>query len=336
MSADLDSVERIVRQCVTDRGIDPRSVFTRLRFESAASVCIECSDPDLLRSALECLQTAGVRGVSLPTPALRNHVVCVRASVAEVRRTPSHAAEQVTQVLQGECLEPLLHEDGWLLGRLADGYIGWVRDWHLEIRDPGTACLSGEATARIGWTWATLRPEPDAAAPACGETLLGTRVCVVGDHDGWCEIELPGGRRGWLPRGALRPGVADWPTSFASIRAQLFQFLGVPYVWGGRSPKGFDCSGLVQFVYGLHGVRLPRDSDQQGACGVPVTEPASGDLLFFGESRITHVAVALDAQDFLHARGEVRINSLHPGRPHHDAALMGLYRGARRVLPPGA
>jgi cell wall-associated NlpC family hydrolase len=107
----------------------------------------------------------------------------------------------------------------------------------------------------------------------------------------------------------------------------------VPYVWGGKSPKGFDCSGLVQFVFGLHGVRLPRDSDQQYACGVRVRDPAPGDLLFFGREGVSHVGVALGGRDFLHARGEVRRNSLDPASPLHDAELAALLLGARRVLP---
>ena len=116
----------------------------------------------------------------------------------------------------------------------------------------------------------------------------------------------------------------------------LQSFLGVPYVWGGRSPKGFDCSGLVQFVYGLHGIALPRDSSMQFGTGTPVSgDPAPGDLLFFADP-VAHVAVQFDAHTFIHARGWVRFNSLDPSHRLHDAALAQQYRGAKRVLPQNA
>jgi cell wall-associated NlpC family hydrolase len=105
-------------------------------------------------------------------------------------------------------------------------------------------------------------------------------------------------------------------------------------LWGGKSPKGFDCSGLVQFGFGLHGVALPRDADEQALCGSAVEIPQAGDLLFFGKERVTHIGVALDSDRFVHARGEVRCNALRHGTPLHDAELRSLWRGTRRVLAP--
>jgi cell wall-associated NlpC family hydrolase len=121
-----------------------------------------------------------------------------------------------------------------------------------------------------------------------------------------------------------------------SLLATLEQFYGVPYVWGGKSPKGFDCSGLVQFAFGLHGVSLPRDSDEQNECGVAVEAPQAGDLLFFGKEKTTHVAIALDATHFIHARGEVRRNAIVEGAPGYDAELRSVWRGTRRVALPAA
>ena len=163
--------------------------------------------------------------------------------------------------------------------------------------------------------------------------LLGTRVVCRRSLPDWQEIELPGGTGGWVRSESLRAGGGPWPALPSDVLATLHEFVGVPYVWGGKSPKGFDCSGLVQFVFGVHGVALPRDSDQQFGCGTPVMEFAAGDLVFFGATRITHVGVALDAQRFVHARGTVRLNSLSPDTPHHAADLAAMLRGGRRVLP---
>lgn len=129
-----------------------------------------------------------------------------------------------------------------------------------------------------------------------------------------------------------------WPREPRAVLATLRRFLGVPYLWGGKSPKGFDCSGLVQFCFGLHGVALPRDADQQSACGAAVTDPleelAPCDLVFFGRECVTHVAVAIGNGEYLHARGEVRRNAFAPGSPLHDAELQAQFLRARRILSP--
>jgi hypothetical protein len=276
-----------------------------------------------------------VHAAALPAAPLRGQSAWVAASVAEVRARPAHTAEQVTQALQGEVLEPLVHEDGWVLARLPDRYIGWIRDWHVRLV-PTAECtdFARRVAARVAVPLATLLDAPRPDAGVCGESPLGTRVGVRARDGGWAEVLLPGGRSGFLPDAALRPGTEPWPGQVASLLATLERFYGVPYLWGGKSPKGFDCSGLVQFAFELHGVTLPRDSDEQFECGEPVESPQAGDLLFFGKERTTHVAVALDAATYIHARGEVRRNALQPGTPGHDAELLSLWRGTRRVQLP--
>jgi cell wall-associated NlpC family hydrolase len=262
-------------------------------------------------------------------------VAWVRASVADVRAQPSHAAEQVTQALQGEMCLPLAHQDGWLHVSLADGYQGWIRDWHLvPAALTEITAFRQQANGRVQVPWATVRSAPEHAVPPVAETLLGTPVhSQQPTTSGWLEVALPTGLSGWLPESAVRAGDQDWPLKLSSILAMYESFLGVPYVWGGRSPKGFDCSGLVQFVLGLHGIALQRDSKDQYASTVRTADPQPGDLLFFGASKVSHVAVQFDAQRYLHARGAVRFNSRNPEHPLYDAALARQYRGASRVLP---
>jgi cell wall-associated NlpC family hydrolase len=336
--ADFDA---ILGEAARAAGLEPRHVFWRHRLDAAGTLTVEASDPELLlagEGALRAAHGGDIRTVRLPAdPALAGRTAWVVSSVAEVRRKLGHEAEQVTQLLQGECLAPFLHEGGWIAGQLSDGYVGWVRDWHVQLVPMETQrAFAARAGHRVAAAVGRLLAAPRADAKACGETVLGTPVVLHGSEPGWCEIELPGGRRGWLPASDLRSGKDPWPPRAAEVLATLERFIGVPYLWGGRSPKGFDCSGLVQFAFGLHGIPLPRDADQQAACGIAAPRPAPGDLLFFGETRITHVAVALDAERFLHARGEVRRNSLVPGSPLHDAELAALWRGTRRVLSPAA
>jgi gamma-D-glutamyl-L-lysine dipeptidyl-peptidase len=322
-------------------GHEPRHVFARVRAEADGTFRVQCSDPELVEPAVMRLRSqtgaVGLSGSALPEPTLHGQAVWVAASVAEVRREPSHAAEQVTQALQGEILEPLLHEEGWILARLPDRYVGWIRDWHIRIVPASEARGFDErADARVAVPWCAVLESPAEGADPVAETLLGTRVAMRGRRAGWAEIDLPAGRIGFLPEKALRPGTDPWPARVPSVLAMLRRFLGVPYLWGGKSPKGFDCSGLVQFVFALHGIGLPRDSDEQARCGTPVVEPAAGDLLFFGRERISHVAVALEPDVYLHARGHVRCNALSSESPLHDPELRSIWQSTRRVDLPVA
>jgi cell wall-associated NlpC family hydrolase len=122
------------------------------------------------------------------------------------------------------------------------------------------------------------------------------------------------------------------------------RFLGVPYLWGGRSPYGYDCSGLAGTYWELFGVVLPRDADQQFQTGIPVEGPPQpGDLLFFGESdaeepstridSITHVAISLGDNEVIHATGSASgttLNSLDPTSPIYYAWLRENLAGVRR------
>ena len=131
-----------------------------------------------------------------------------------------------------------------------------------------------------------------------------------------------------MPRGS--------PDTLALVR----RFIGVPYLWGGRTPFGFDCSGLAQAFYGFMGVNIPRDADQQFQAGAPVVgAPQPGDLLYFGESRedarrpITHVAISLGGDEMIHANGAawgVSYNSLNPDSPLYRAWLRENLVGVKR------
>lgn len=334
MGCSVDDIELQREVSAAGAGlVDPRQAFARVRADGEGVWRVESSHRGWLDAAVVRLQRGGAVVHGRLVEPMTNRVAWIAASVAEVRREPRHAAEQVTQALQGETLQPFVHEDGWVLARLGDGYVGWLRDWHLRLVDAGTAAAHhARADARIDAALVTLRVAPQRDADAAGESVLGTAVVRCEEERNWTRIELPAGRSGWVPTAALRLGTAAWPRRAEAILATVHGFLGVPYLWGGRSPKGFDCSGLVQFVFALHGIALPRDSDQQAESGTAVVTAAAGDLLFFGQERVTHVAIATAAQSFLHARGEVRCNSTVSGHPLHDAPLSAMQCGIRRVL----
>ncbi|GGK88233.1 C40 family peptidase [Deinococcus radiotolerans] len=220
-----------------------------------------------------------------PTPA---HTGPARLSL---RAQPDADAPQVTEALPGEDLELLWENaDGWAYVRTTqDRYLGWARAAGLQAR-PWQPDLT--VTARRAHAYAGPKiSQPIRAELAHGAKLArGAGEVVTEHHRRWVPVMLPGGTDAWVQEVTLAPLDTDLLT-FA------LGFLDTPYVWGGRSAWGLDCSGLTQVVYGAFGRHLPRDADQQQAFLTPVSEPQPGDLAFFPG----HVGLMLDGQRLLHA-----------------------------------
>jgi cell wall-associated NlpC family hydrolase len=244
----------------------------------------------------------------------------IRVSVAPLLAARTRHSEQVTQGLLGARVTLVDHSGRWARVCMSDGYEGWVSRAHLA---PEFAAADEWVT--LTDLWVNLRSRPDYRVPARTVGMIGTRLPLRDRQPGWLGVGLPAGGIGWLEehRGRVHPE-ADVlpPPSPDVVLSTARRFLGVPYLWGGCSPLGLDCSGFVQLVYRLHGIMLPRDADQQAEVGVRVpvgeTEPAvtAGDGVFFCSAetreRITHVGLALDNRSFIHAAGGdgVRINRL--------------------------
>ena len=166
---------------------------------------------------------------------------------------------------------------------------------------------------------------------------MGCRLQVVRKVGGWARVELPDSVRGWVKGAALRQGKLRAPGAADILKsARLFQ--GAPYLWGGVSPKGADCSGLVQTVFGVHGIPLPRDVAQQRSAGDAIAKDriVAGDLLFFGPSRarLDHVGIAAGGGGFIHAGCPIGEGNLDPDSPRFERRLARRYRIARRILRP--
>jgi gamma-D-glutamyl-L-lysine dipeptidyl-peptidase len=174
---------------------------------------------------------------------------------------------------------------------------------------------------------------PKAQAP------LGTRLEVVKPAEDpqkrWVTVRLPSGENAFVQSGDVRLGEAGGPRSRGSeadLVATARRFSGVPYLWGGMSVQGIDCSGLTSRVYAVNGIELPRDADMQfddpRARPVERADLRPGDLVFFGQKKITHVGIYAGDGRFInattHARPDVHEESLD------DPYWTALYRGARR------
>jgi len=343
----LQTINQTLDALVVERGLDTRGLYRHVATlpPDGAEVEVEVSDAPLADALRQRLAAAGadaarVRVVALPRPGVAAVMIAI-SSVADVRRAPSHASELVSQVVYGDAVTPLKMEGDWVLCRLDDGYVGWIRNWHLAERAPQqVAAFLVRARHRVLANQTEARATPDAGGLPVSDLVAGVPVAVAaGGQRGWVAVELADGKTGYVAEGDLEPLPAGGPIDRQGLVSTGLRYLGIPYLWGGNTPKGFDCSGLVQRIYRQQGRILPRDSDQQALVGQELStrDPGlyrPGDLVFFGRSgaRITHVGLVLEGARFLHAYGQVRVNSLDPAHPEYHAGLAEIWRSARNIL----
>jgi hypothetical protein len=242
-----------------------------------------------------------------------------RAAIAPVFAEPRLRAEQVTQLVLGETAAIADRTGDWRrVCTHVDGYDGWIHTGYLtEVEDRVAEDWRSRAT---GWSeGATVRIGE-------GQLPLPLRARVVLEHD---AVALPDGRRGRITGGSIREmtDVVAAAKVKAPERWALEHFMGSPYQWGGVTPWGVDCSGLIQTTFAARGVILPRDSAQQVFHGGTVSPESvqPGDLLFFsGEagSAITHVAFAGDADTLIHSTAACGGTLVEPWLPGTRAATL--------------
>jgi len=215
----------------------------------------------------------------------------VTAAVAPLVRESRVNADRVSEALHGETVVVLERRDqAWLRVRAGDGYHAWINAGYVVL---GTAAWADDwiARATAHSLGAELRCEGTRFRLA-----IGARAALRRDG----RVETADGRLWDLGAGALRPAseVRAEARLVAAPEWALRRFSGAPYLWGGRTEWGVDCSGLVQATYAARGVALPRDSDMQALAGRPVPLHSTGegyeagDLLCFADGRrISHVAL---------------------------------------------
>ena len=247
----------------------------------------------------------------------------VRPPIAPMYAEPQVTSAQLSQKLAGQDVELLEMQDDWFLVRGTDAYEGWVHRGFLS-------------------------PAPSTTARGSAQMVRVSLGCVAGNPSG-TRRSLPLGAR-LSPEETVKGGEfvneTDMQTRFpmtagAITRSAQEYFQGAPYLWGGITPWGADCSGFVQTIFGLHGVKLPRDAWQQletGRDAGGIDEMETGDLAFFtdrDDRRATHVGIALGEGRLVHlalGRGGFATENLGNPRDAYVVKLRERFLKARRVL----
>jgi cell wall-associated NlpC family hydrolase len=257
----------------------------------------------------------------------------VRRGVTDLLTEPRADAPRASQASLGTVLRVVEQSDRWYRVHGEDLYLGWLRaDEVSQVTAEEARRWSAEITHRVSIPRAFIHAQPRVQAGVLARTGLRTPLAVIAEEERWFRLRLPDGRDGWI---AAEAAAADDPVrqgDRAGLIALAHRLIETPYLWGGTTPWGLDCSGLVQLVYAAGGTLLPRDSDLQLSACTPLREAdlRPGDLVGFPE----HVGIYLDGHRLLHANGHharVTIDSLDSAANSYSRLLAGNVTGYGRV-----
>lgn len=277
--------------------------------------------------------------ITLALPSLAQEYGVVTISVCNMKDTPTYSAEMVSQALLGMPVHILQRggEYDWPQVQTPDGYTGWV---HKDAIVPMTAdeYHAWNAAPKVVVTALTglVHSMPLEMSPTISDIVGGDRLKYLGKRGCWFKVQFPDGRTGYVSRDdAMKE--SDWreelDQSAEAIIATAQSMLGFPYLWGGTSVKGMDCSGFVRTVLFMHDIIAPRDAGPMSRVGARIYDIEDlnpGDLVFFGRwdgeiPRVSHVGIYLGEGRFIHSLGLVKIGSFKADDQEYDAYNTGRY-----------
>ena len=271
-------------------------------------------------------------------------------SVGTLRAEPRYGAELVSQALLGMPVRILEQRGGWRRVQTPDRYIGWIngsvepmtdaqRQQYLRLPKVIITSLSAHSYDDTG----------KGALPVT-DLVAGDMLVVKSAKRGFYQVHYPDGREAFVKKSDATK-VADWLKKNSRLTGESIvqtakQLMGVPYLWGGTSTKGLDCSGFTKQVYFMHGILLARDASQQVQNGRLIDESTDfgdalpGDLVFFGskatadnpQERVVHVGIYLGDKRFIHASDYIHISSFDPADPLYDAFNTNRYLRTKRII----
>ena len=274
----------------------------------------------------------------------------VTISVANIRSQPKHSGELATQATMGMPLRLLKKEGDWHLVQTPDKYISWMQGSFMPMDTAAYGAWQAVDklifTAPYGFAY-----QDETFSNSVSDLVMGNVMALEGENRVAYWVKFPDGREAYVPKDEAMPfneWVASAEATEETVVSTAMQLMGVPYLWGGTSAKGVDCSGYTKTIYFMNGHVLPRDASQQVHAGEPVDEEKNfeqlrpGDLLFFGRAatdstkeRVTHVGMWIGDNEFIHAPGleaHVRVSSVDPQADNFDEFNLNRYLRTQRMI----
>ena len=277
----------------------------------------------------------------------KNFMGVATLSVINLRKEPDHSSELVSQALLGTPVLILKNAGSWLMIQTPDNYHSWTEASSIKMMTR-TEFEKWRNAPRViyldnsGWLYDTTSFN----SGVVGDLAGGCVMEKTGELDGFVSVILPDRRRGYIEKQKVMD-FKSWKESAQcteeSICKTSLTFMGIPYLWGGTSVKGADCSGFVQSVFFRNGLILQRDASLQALHGLNVdisdgySRLIKGDLLFFGSRadgtpHVTHVAIYLGNKEYINSSGRVMINSLDSTRANFVSYRLSSLLSAKRII----
>jgi cell wall-associated NlpC family hydrolase len=288
----------------------------------------------------------------LPDSAVGNQQYAVASnSVINIRSQPKHAAELGTQGLLGMSLKVLDRKGDFYRIQTPDHYISWVDKGGITLMTANEIDTWKQSkkvlyTKNFGFVYANTTTDSEVVS----DITLGGLLQYISEDAHFYKVKYPDHRSGFIRK---NEGInySSWLKESKATQDNIEKIaktmIGFPYLWGGTSSKGMDCSGFTKMVYLMNGFVIPRDASQQINAGKTVDTNLTfeglekGDLLFFGtkataekKQKITHVGIWLgnNKMEFIHASGNVHLNSMDANQPNYDEFNKNRYLGGKRYL----
>ena len=273
----------------------------------------------------------------------------ITISVANLRGKPAHSSELVTQATLGTPDKIFKEEDGWYLIQTPDKYLSWVdRGGIMPLSTEKYTQWKSTPKVIYTNTIGHCYTEPNKNSQVVSDMVAGGVLEQIGEEKEYYFVVFPDGRKAYI----LKTEAMDYDTWLAaldpsqeSLVSASKTLMGVPYLWGGTSTKGVDCSGFTKTIYFLNGIVLPRDASQQIHTGREIDAVKDfyklqpGDLLFFGKpatdttkERVIHVGMWIGNNEFIHSAGRVHISSVDKEAPNFDEYNLNRYLRSNRYL----